>query len=250
MSKTVVVIQSNYIPWRGYFDIIRRADEFIQLDSVQYTKHDWRNRNVVRSETGPRWLTIPVSVSGLGGQSIDQARAVRTDWAEKHIEALVFHYRHAACLDEVGPWLFDRLRAAAALPTLSESNRLLIDAICAWLGITTPIRRCTEILDRGEMRDLSPSARVARLCAAAGATRYLSGPTARDYLDHAPFEAAGIAVDWMDYAGLPPYPQAWPGFEPAVSVVDLLLNTGADAASFLGADRGPETLVELGRIET
>lgn len=233
MSKTLVIIQSNYLPWRGYFDMLRRADQVVLLDSVQYTRQDWRNRNAIKHPQGLRWITIPVSARFHLRQSIDQTPVADTSWAERHIRAIEFAYRPAAAFDAVSPWLFDNLRGAASLQILADINRHLLFAVCEYLSISTPLTRCVEILPRTELVALEPSARLVRLCQATGATRYLTGPAAKNYLDQERLENAGIEVEYMTYEGYPQYPQCWAGFEPRVSIVDLLLNCGPESADYL-----------------
>jgi hypothetical protein len=230
MTKTVVISQSNYIPWRGYFDLIRQADQLILLDSVQYTRRDWRNHNIIRTANGPQWLTIPVDVKGKYRQSIDAAKIAEPGWAEKHIRAIEVNYRRATAFTEVSPWLFVNLRMASGHALLSDSNQSLIAAFCSQLSIGTPIERCTHVIARDELKQLTPSERLARLCEAVGGTRYLSGPAARSYLDTACFSDRGIEVAWMSYDGYREYPQCWPGFDPKVSIVDVLLNCGFKAS--------------------
>lgn len=231
--KTVVIVQSNYIPWRGYFAMISRADELILLDSVQYTKNDWRNRNIIKTPSGPQWLTIPVV--RCFPQTIDQARIAGAGWAERHIRVIEHNYRRARAFDETSSWLFPSLRKAAGFPLLTEVNACLIAEFCRRLGITRTIRRCTDIVSRDALANMEPTERVIQLCASAGATHYLTGPTAKDYLLLDKFEQAGIEVQWMDYGRLPQYRQCWDGFEPRVSVIDLLLNCGSSAPEFLHA---------------
>lgn len=229
--KTAVIIQSNYIPWRGYFAMIAQADELILLDSVQYTKNDWRNRNIIKSPTGPQWLTIPIERQFP--QSIDEARVAIPDWAGRHIRAIEQNYRRARGYDETTEWLFPCLRTAASFPLLTQVNAYLIEEILRRLSVARPIHRCTDILSREELANLEPTERLIRLCSSADATRYLSGPAARDYLRQDRFQQAGIELQWMDYNGLPQYPQCWDGFEPRVSVIDLLLNCGTSSPQFL-----------------
>jgi hypothetical protein len=235
MPKTAVILQSNYLPWRGYFDLLGRADTAILYDSVQYTRRDWRNRNRIKTAQGPRWITVPVVVKGRYTQPIDATRIAAADWAHRHIRAIELTYRHAAAFDEVAPWLFAELAALADEPMLSTVNERLLRAVMEKLGIATPLRRCTALLPRAEMASMDPSERLVALCRAAGADRYLSGPAAKTYLDEAAFTRAGIAVAWMRYEGYPDYPQCWGPFEPQLSIVDLLLNTGADAPRYLRA---------------
>lgn len=234
MARRVVVTQSNYLPWRGWFDMLRRADALILLDSVQYTRRDWRNRNRIRTAQGPAWLTIPVEAKGRYHQTVDETRITAPGWAEEHLRAIALAYARAPHVAAEHAWLAGQLRAVAKEPLLTRVNAALIAGLCDRLGMERPVQRDVDLLERTELAALDASARLAALAATAGATHYLSGPAAQAYLDPAPFAARGIAVEWMDYAGYPDYPQLWGGFEPAVSVVDLLMNTGPDAPRYLG----------------
>ncbi|MFI5024045.1 MAG: WbqC family protein [Alphaproteobacteria bacterium] len=233
MSKSVAVTQSNYIPWKGYFDIIAQVDEFIILDNVQYTRRDWRNRNLIKTPKGLQWLTIPVQVKGRFTQRINETRVSERDWAEKHWRTIVANYRQAPHFDEYGKRLAVFYERCAGVELLSEINLLFLRGIAELLDIRTPFRLAIDCVPQAEMDTMTPSARLAAVCQAAGARRYLSGPAGKNYLDLAPFEAAGIAVDWMDYSDYLEYPQLWGPFEHGVSIVDLILNTGAEARRFL-----------------
>lgn len=231
--RTVVITQSNYLPWRGYFDMLRMADEVILLDSVQYTRRDWRNRNKIKTASGTVWLTVPVEVKGLYHQAIDEARVSDPAWADQHRRMIDLAYRRAPHHDSIFGWLEELLGSVAAEPMLSRINEKLLRAICDRLGLTMPIRRCTDVLGRDALREMDPTQRLLRLAEAAGATCYLSGPAAKAYLDTAAFEERGISVDWMSYTGYPDYSQLWGAFEPQVSIVDLLFNTGDEAIRYL-----------------
>ena len=233
MGKTVVITQSNYLPWRGYFDMIRSADELILLDSVQYTRRDWRNRNLIKTPSGLTWLTIPVHVKGKYLQSIDETRVSEANWAQAHMKSIAPNYKRAPCFDEISSWLFAEMKAVADEPLLTNINAHLIATLCAKLQIIVPIRRCSEILDRAALAQMDSTERLIQLCRAAGATRYLSGPAAYAYLDTNRFAESAIEVVWMDYDGYADYPQLWGRFEPKASVIDLLLNTGEQAARYL-----------------
>jgi WbqC-like protein family len=235
VQKTVVIVQSNYLPWRGYFDLLRRADEFILLDSVQYTRRDWRNRNLIKTPAGTQWLTVPVQVKGRFVQSIDETQTAGSAWASAHIRAIEFNYRKAAAFADMAPWLFGELQSAAAMPLLSQLNERLIKSVAEKLAIKTPIRGCTSLIERAAMAAMDATERLVALCVAAGAGRYLSGPAAKDYLDVAAFAAKGIEVEWMNYSSYPEYSQLWGAFEPRLSIVDLLLNIGSEAVNYLGA---------------
>ena len=240
-DKVVAIVQSNYIPWKGYFDLINAVDEFILYDVVQYTRRDWRNRNLIKTRDGLRWLTIPVQVKGRYVQTIDETRISDPAWPRHHLEAIRHSYRRAPFFDHYEPVLREMYRDDSDL--LSDVNERFLRAVCEFLGITTVISRAsayTRVPGRNEQ--------LVALCRESGASRYLSGPSARGYLDEALFEGAGVRVEWMDYADYPEYPQLFPPFEHGVSVIDLILNVGPAAPQYMksfgtsAAARSPSVL--------
>ena len=236
MGKRVAAIQSNYVPWKGYFDAINVVDEFILLDEVQYTKRDWRNRNRIKTARGTQWLTVPVAVKDRFHQRIDETVVAEPGWAERHWQTLVHGYRRAACFDEVAPRLQDAY-GAASFERLSEINRALLEVVCDLLGIATTLTWSTDYATTG-----TRGARILELCLAAGADEYVSGPAARSYMDEEEFGRHGIAVLWCDYDDYPSYPQLSEPFEHHVSILDLLFHTGSDAPAYMktfgGGDGG------------
>jgi len=240
VSKTVVITQSNYIPWRGYFDMLRTADEVVLLESVQFTRRDWRNRNLIKTPQGTTWLTIPVEAKGRYLQALDETRVSEPLWAANHMRTIEHAYARAPFYAETAPWLFDLLRSAGEETLLTKVNERLLRALCMRLGVSVPIRRCSDVLDRAALRLMEPTDRLLALASALGATRYLSGPSARDYLDVALFTNAGIDVAWMSYEGYPAYPQLWGPFEPRVSVIDVIFNAGPDAPHYLDKVSSPQ----------
>jgi hypothetical protein len=222
-GKSVAIVQSCYIPWKGYFDLISQVDEFILYDDRQFTRRDWRNRNRVKTGQGTQWLTIPVKVKGKYHQRIDETETEGSRWREQHLRTLTHAYAGAPYLSTYLP-LLEELYLGSDETRLSLVNRRFLEALCAELRIETPLTWSTEYSVEGDR-----STRLVNLCLAAGATRYLSGPRARAYLDESSFAAAGIEVRYADYSGYPEYPQVHPPFEHEVSVLDLLLCTGPDA---------------------
>ena len=224
MGKRVVILQSNYIPWRGYFHLIALADEFILYDHVQYTHRDWRNRNRIMTGNGPRWLTIPV---GRHAQRdpINMVEAIDDAWRVNHFNTLRHHCGGAPCWPEVGPSL-QELYLEGQERNLSRINETFLKTICRWLDIDANITRSTDYrLEQGKTSCL------VSLSEQVGAKEYLTGPAAQDYLDVDQFTSAGITVSWMDYSGYPSYPQIHaPPFVPDLSIVDLLANQGFDGA--------------------
>lgn len=228
MHKKVAVLQSNYIPWKGYFDLIASVDAFVFYDDVQYTRRDWRNRNKIKTAQGEHWLTVPVKNKGRFEQLINEVEVSDPGWAEQHWKTIAMSYRRAPCFAEMEGKVRAIYEQAAELSLLSQINQHLISALCPLLGISTRLYR-SEDLGRADGKN----ERLIHLCQALGASDYLSGPAASCYLDHAAFAAAGLGLDYMNYDGYPVYPQLHGEFLHGVSVIDLLFNTGSDAAAFL-----------------
>jgi hypothetical protein len=224
MTKRVAIVQSNYIPWKGYFDMIAAVDEFILYDDMQYTRRDWRNRNQIKTPQGVQWLTIPVKVKGRYHQTIRETEIEKTLWAKDHWKALTQNYRRAPCFKEIAVWL-EPLYLTEQPTHLSQLNRRFIEAICAYLGIGTTISNSWDYpLSEGK------SERLADLCASAGGSEYISGPAARNYIEEAIFSERGIKLTWFDYASYPEYPQLWGDFTHGVTILDVLFNCGKDAS--------------------
>jgi len=233
--KRVAILQSSYVPWKGYFDIIGSVDEFILYDDVQYSKNDWRNRNRIKTQAGTVWMTIPVRQTGRFGQPIREVEIGDPRWAAKHWKSIQTHYARAPSFPELAPILAGLYESASTEPLLSRVNEKFLRAICGLLGIETRITRSMDYQLRGNRVD-----RLVDLCEQAGAGEYLSGPAARSYLDESRFAEKGIAVRWMDYSGYPEHRQLFsPPFVHEVSILDLLLNEGpVGARSFLLSTAG------------
>lgn len=227
-KKRVAIVQSNYIPWKGYFDLIGMVDEFILYDDAQYTRRDWRNRNKIKTPGGLTWLSVPVETKGRFDAAIKDIRLVKDDWPRTHWESIRHAYRKTDFFDETAAWLEPLYRKTADLDRLSEVNYLFITEIAQRLGLKTTV---TWSMDYCQVE--GKSEKLLAICRQAGASVYLSGPAAKDYLDESIFADSGIAVEWMDYSGYPEYKQLYPPFEHGVSVVDLLMNTGHDAPKFM-----------------
>jgi hypothetical protein len=229
VSKRVAIVQSSYIPWKGYFDLIRHVDEFILFDDVQFTKRDWRSRNRIKTPNGPRWLSIPVRVKGRYLQAIKDTVVSDPGWNRTHWQTIRSHYAKAPFFPHFKDALED-LFLGCPHASLSEVNYRFITGLCQLLGISTKLSWSMDyVLVPGQ------TARLVDLCRQAGATEYISGPAARDYIDPLQFEHAGITLSFFDYSGYPEYPQLYPPFDHFVSVIDLILSTGADAPAYMHA---------------
>jgi hypothetical protein len=225
--KKVAIVQSNYIPWKGYFDLINMVDEFVLYDDMQYTRRDWRNRNYIKTPNGLEWLTIPVDVKGKYLQKIRETRVSEPGWAANHWKTLTHNYAKARHFPAYRA-LFEDLYLGSDEDLLSRINYRFIEAVCGQLGIRTRLSWSMDYeLIEGKTE------RLVGLCKSAGATHYLSGPAARGYLEEDQFAREGIEVSYMDYSGYPPYTQLHGAFEHGVTVLDLLFNEGPDAPRFM-----------------
>jgi len=225
--KKVAIVQSNYIPWKGYFDLVNSVDEFILYDDMQFTRRDWRNRNLVKTPRGLQWLTIPVIAKGRYLQNICDTRISDPDWGARHWSTLVHNYSKAPFFELYRPILEPLYRRKERL--LSAVNFGFIGAICGILGVET---RISWSMDYRPLKE-GKTERLVDLCKRAGGAHYVSGPAARDYIDTGLFEACGIRLSFFDYAGYPEYPQRFGGFEHGVTVLDLLFNAGPQAPRFM-----------------
>jgi hypothetical protein len=225
--KKVAIIQSNYIPWKGYFDIINQADEFIIYDEVQYTKNDWRNRNIIKTPNGPLWITIPIDMKGKFGQKILDSKIADLRWNKKHWQSIRTYYGKANYFKEYKEF-FENLYLNNSEIYLSQVNYSFIKLICEILNINTKISWSNEYNCSG-----SKTEKLVELCKITNATEYITGPAAKSYLEEELFAKANIKVSWMNYDGYPEYEQLYPPFDHAVSVIDLIFSTGKDAMQYL-----------------
>ena len=232
-----VILQPSYIPWRGYFHQIQKADVFVFYDDVQYDEHGWRNRNRVKTPAGTKWLTIPVLSKGChtNHSTID---SMRINWARKwnvdHWGTLRQSYgkapffgRYAAMLED----LYSRHPESLADYTI-EFTVLLAEQ----LGIRhTRFVRSSTLGATGAKTD-----RLVQVLKAVGATHYISGPSAKSYLEEEKLREAGISLEYMVY-DYPEYTQLYPPYDPYVSVLDLLFMVGPEAARYIWQSGAPES---------
>lgn len=222
----VSINQPAYLPWLGYFDRVAASDVRVVLDHVQFEKNSFTNRNKVRTAAGWCWLTVPVSTSGKFGCAIEKLEiAPGRDWRSKHWESLRMNYTRAEHFADHAKFFDGLFRREWRLlkPLMDEITAYLLAAF----EIRTPLVFSSDLKPVGTKSDL-----VLNICRELKATRYLSGPLGKDYLDEAAFERAGIAVEYHRY-NHPTYPQAFPGFEPNMAAVDLLFNCGTASSRIL-----------------
>jgi hypothetical protein len=226
-KRRVAISQSNYIPWKGYFDLIHSVDEFILFDDMQYTRRDWRNRNRIKTPQGVLWLTIPVEVKGKYHQTIRETMVSDPGWAQEHWKTIRQFYTRAPHFAAYKD-LLEELYLGCRDASLSAINYRFLSALCGTLNIGTTLRWSAEyrICD-------GKTERLVDLCRQAGADVYISGPSARDYLQPEFFAQAGIELTYFDYSGYQPYSQLYPPFVHEVSMIDLLLNAGPAAPRYM-----------------
>jgi hypothetical protein len=228
----VAIHQPQYLPWLGYFDKMRRADAFCLLDTVQYKKNEWQNRNRIKTAEGWQWLSVPVTYrypQTIAEVGIDD----RSDWRRKHLQSLVTNYRRAPFFE----WVYPLIEEALSRPweRLAALNRHLIEGLRRLLGLA-----CGRTFSASEIPAAAdPTGRLIDICRAAGADTYLAGAGAAGYMDFERFRREGIRVITQEFRH-PVYPQRFGGFESHLSVVDLLFNCGPQSAEILrGSAGGP-----------
>ena len=225
--KKIAILQSNYIPWKGYFDLISSVDEFILYDEMQYTKNDWRNRNRIKSINGTNWLTIPVKIDNLF-QKINETIIADKNWHKKHKNSLQTNYANALNFKENKDFIFNLYEQVSHLQLLSEINYFFLKEICNFLKIDTEISFSSKY-EIGEGK----TERLINICKQANANTYISGPSAKSYVEENLFLENKINLEWFDYSGYKEYEQLYPPFEHSVSILDLIFNTGEDAYKYL-----------------
>jgi hypothetical protein len=224
--KTLVVLQPGYLPWLGFFDQLLRSDVFVYYDDVQFDKEGWRNRNRIKSVSGPMWLTVPVLHTGRHGQRIMDVE-INNDppWPKKHLASIWQSYAKAPFRDRYYPELEAVLKAPHH--SLAELDIAIVELMCRWLGIERRLERSSRLGIGGEQ-----SSRLLNLCKHFGADRYVSGDAAKDYLDVPLFEDNGVQVEWQSYQH-PSYQQLHGDFVPYLSTLDLIFNMGPESLSII-----------------
>lgn len=240
-----VVLQPSFIPWRGYFDLIQKSDVFVFYDDVQYDRHGWRNRNRIKTPNGTQWLTIPVRSRGhLADQRT--IREIEIDWNrpwnQTHWATLQQSYRRAPHFERYAPLVQSFYGLG---PEAQERPQRLADftiattiSLARSLGIDhTRFLRSSELsvpTTVGDVARLGGTERLVAVLKAVGATHYITGPSARDYLDEAQLAAIGVSLEYMVY-NYPEYLQLHPPYDPAVSILDLIFMTGPAARAHICA---------------
>lgn len=226
MGKRIAILQSNYIPWKGYFDLINSVDEFVLYDTAQFTKNDWRNRNKIKTSGGVIWLSIPVRHNF--GQAIQDTAISDLTWNRKHWRSISQAYAKAPFFKTYKNIFEELYEKCGHESKLSDVNFQFIKEVCSILGIKTPITWSRDyLLVDGQTE------RLVDLCRQLGGDEYLSGPAAKNYIEPGLFAGANIRLTYVDYSEYPEYPQLYPPFDHNVSVLDLIFNTGPEAGTYM-----------------
>jgi hypothetical protein len=223
----IIITQSNYIPWIGFFDSMAQVDMIVLYDDMQYTKRDWRNRNIIKTPQGLKWLSIPVEVKGKYFQKINETKISDSKWNIDHLNQIKQHYRTAKCYNEVIDWV-EHLYLSCHFDYLSDINRYFIENINQYLGINLKIIGSEQFELAEDKTD-----RLVNICKELNATDYFSGPTAKVYMDSSKFEKENINVHFFDYSGYKEYEQLNGEFEHGVTIFDLIFNCGNDSKNYL-----------------
>ncbi len=225
----VVILQPSYIPWRGFFDQVRKADLFVFYDDVQYDKRGWRNRNRIKTPSGPQWLTIPVLARGAQTEHIP-IHQIRVCWDEPwnraHWKSIQMAYAKAPCFKQYAPALEELY--AGHPEFLADFTIDLTVHLARALGIAH-----TQFLRSSQIPGVegAKTERLISVLQKVGATHYISGPSAQDYIEDELFASAGISLEYMAY-DYPEYEQLYPPYDPQVSILDLIFMQGPKALEY------------------
>ena len=232
-QKRVAIVQSNFLPWRGYYHLISYVDVMVILDSVQFTKRDWRNRNKIKTPDGVKWLTVPVDTKGSYYQKIREVRLSQDKWREKIVKTIELSYRRSSYFEKYIE-CFKGIILDDSICFLSDLNLKLLKEVLRILDIRTPIE-----MDHGFDHITDASEKLASLTQYFNGDVYVSGPSAQNYLDEGVFEKIQIGVEWFNYPSYVQYDQLWGPYEGNLSILDLIFNKGPEAKNILAlADYG------------
>ena len=225
--KKIAISQSNYIPWKGYFDLIASVDEFILYDEMQYTKKGFRNRNKIKTIKGTEWLTVPVKVKGKYFQSIKETEIMGDYWKKKHWGSIKNNYSKTKFFKEISEDL-RKIYFEFNYRYLSDLNFKFLKYICDYLEINTVLRQSSEFqLIEGKTEKLIG------ICEQCGASKYISSPMAKSYINTKLFNKKNIILEWFDYSNYEVYDQLYGDFIHEVTILDLIFNCGKNSRKFM-----------------
>jgi hypothetical protein len=228
MPNKIIITQSNYIPWKGYFTTMKKASHIILYDNAQYTRRDWRNRNKIITPNGPAWLSIPIDVKGKYHQKVNEAKVKNNDWPTDHWNKIVQNYRHASSFKEYSQH-FEKLYVDELknYEYLTDINRIMLQKCIQLLGIDIEIIDSRQLDIRGGKTE-----KLINICRDLNADEYFTGPAAQGYMEEELFSKNNIKLTYYDLDNFPTYKQKWDGFDHYVSILDMFFNLGKDTANY------------------
>ena len=229
MKNKIIITQSNYIPWKGYFTTMRKATHIVMYDDMQYTKRDWRNRNKIITPSGSKWLSIPVKVKGKYHQKINETVVSEANWNEKHWNMIYQNYKKSEYFDKYGTYFKEiYLKKLKNIEYLSNINRIMLERCIELLDINI------EILDSRDFNLIGDKTeKLVNICKDLSADEYFTGPAAKAYMNESAFNRQGIKVSYYDLDNFPEYNQMWNGFDHYVSILDMFFNLGDYTKNYL-----------------
>lgn len=224
--KKIAILQSNYIPWKGVFDMMNKVDTFVFFEDVDFTKRDWRIRNKIKTPEGEIWLTIPVKKASRGTKIYEIQISQEENWQEKHYKTITQYYKKAKYFEEY-KWLLDKIYLEKKWENLSEFNIFSNILIAKELGIKTEFINSKDLKTSGTKDD-----KLIEICEKLEGNYYLSGPAAKDYINNEKFKNKNINLAYIKYE-YPEYKQLYGEFNHYLSVFDVLFNCGKDAPNYI-----------------
>jgi hypothetical protein len=226
--KKVAMLQPNYIPWKGVFDLISRVDAFVFYDDVQYTVKDWRNRNKIKTKDGELWLTVPVITKGRREQLVCEAEIDNTtDWQKKHYKTIVASYLKAPYFKSY-EYLLKEIYLERQWAMLADLDIFSTKLIAEALGLNVEWHKSSDLMETGDKH----GEKVVKICKRLGCDYFLNGPASRGYMDDAVFAENHVILDYISY-DYREYPQMYGPFTHQVSILDLLFHCGPDARQYI-----------------
>jgi hypothetical protein len=222
MKNKVIITQSNYIPWKGFFTTMKKATHLVLYDDMQYTRRDWRNRNKIVTSLGSRWISIPIVNKGLYHQKINEAVVSENNWNVNHWSIIKQNYSKAPYFNQYGQ-IFSEIYNSELknVHFLSRINRILLERCIKMLGIEIKILDSRQFRLHGDKTE-----KLVNICKDLDADEYFTGPAAKDYIEEDLFNNEDISVSYYDLAGFPEYKQLWDSFDHYVSIIDMFMNLG------------------------
>ena len=228
MKNKIIITQSNYIPWKGYFTTMKKATHIILYDDAQYTRRDWRNRNKIITNQGPSWLSIPIDVKGKFHQKVNEAKVKNQTWPQDHWNKIYNSYNKAPFFHDYGDYFKNiYLDELGRLEYLTDINKLMLQKCNDLLGIQINILDSRDFVIRGGKTE-----KLINICKDLDADEYFTGPAAKNYMDESIFTENNIKLTYYDLDGFPEYQQLWGDFDHHVSVLDMFFNLGKNTRDY------------------